>query len=157
MQASWLHGNAITHARPFVGVFKSQFTTNLSIFDNNFPQNGSKNEETAPRMRTGCPHEGPSVGYMVAMGGTVFMALGFGRERERGGRERHERERGREEVTSPSPSMRPYTRLYLGGGQVVTNTSRKERPWACFGKERCLSSQCASLSSGHAPPAEKRG
>ena len=49
------------HARPFVGVFKSQFTTVLSIFDNNFPQNGSKNEETAPRTRTGYPHEGPSV------------------------------------------------------------------------------------------------
>jgi hypothetical protein len=31
------------HARPFVGVFKSQCTTGLSIFDNNFPQNGSKN------------------------------------------------------------------------------------------------------------------
>ena len=51
----------IDHARPFVGVFKSQFTIDLSNFDNNFPQNGSKNEDTAPRTRTGCPHEGPSV------------------------------------------------------------------------------------------------
>ena len=49
------------HARPFVGVFKSGFTTDLSIFDNNFPQNGSKNEETAPRTRTEYPHEGPFV------------------------------------------------------------------------------------------------
>ena len=45
-----------------MGVFKSKFTTDLSIFDNNFPQNGSNNEETAPRTRTGYPHEGPSVG-----------------------------------------------------------------------------------------------
>jgi hypothetical protein len=49
------------HARPFEGVFKSQFTTDLSIFDNKFPQNGSKNQETAPRTRMGYPHEGPSV------------------------------------------------------------------------------------------------
>ena len=46
-----------------MGVFKRQFTTDLSIFDDNFPQNGSKNEETAPRTRTGYPHEGPSVGH----------------------------------------------------------------------------------------------
>jgi len=50
----------VLHARPFVGVFKSQFTTDLSIFDKKIPQNGSKNEETAPRTRTGYPHEGPS-------------------------------------------------------------------------------------------------
>jgi len=56
------------HARPFVGVFKSQFTTDLSIFDNNIPQNGSKNEETAPRTRTGYPHEGPSVELRQCLG-----------------------------------------------------------------------------------------
>ena len=49
------------HARPFVGVFQSPFTTDLSILDNNFPQNGSKNEEMAPRTRTGYPHQGPFV------------------------------------------------------------------------------------------------
>ena len=48
-------------ARPFVGVFKSQFTTYLSIFDNNFPQNGSKYGSMAPNTGLGYPHEGPSV------------------------------------------------------------------------------------------------
>jgi hypothetical protein len=56
----WCH---MPHARPCVGVFKSQITTDLSIFDNNFPQNGFKNEETAPRTRTGYPHEGSSVDH----------------------------------------------------------------------------------------------
>jgi hypothetical protein len=46
---------------PSWGCFKNQFATELSTFDNNSPQNGSKNEETAPKARTGCPHEGPSV------------------------------------------------------------------------------------------------
>ena len=51
------------HARPFVGVFQSQFLPGLSTFDNNSHQNGSKNGETAPRPGTGYPHEGPSVGF----------------------------------------------------------------------------------------------
>ena len=49
------------HARPFVGVFQKAICNRLSTFDNNSPQNGSKNEEMAPRTRTGCPHEGHSV------------------------------------------------------------------------------------------------
>ena len=49
------------HARPFVGVFQSQFLPGLSTFGNNSQQNGSKNGETAPRPGTGYPHKGPSV------------------------------------------------------------------------------------------------
>ena len=49
------------HARPFVGVFQSQFLPGFSSFDKNSQQNGSKNGETAPRPATGYPHEGPSV------------------------------------------------------------------------------------------------
>ena len=42
--------------------------------------------------------------------------MGFGRGRERGEREREKREGGeRQEVNSPSPSTRPYTRLCWGG------------------------------------------
>ena len=51
------------------------------------------------------------------MGGTVYMALGFGRRglREGGERGRREREaRERQEVTSPLRSTRPYTWLYWG-------------------------------------------
>ena len=47
------------HARPFVGVFQSQFLQGLSTFDNN-SKNGPKTGETAPRPGTGYPHEGPS-------------------------------------------------------------------------------------------------
>ena len=40
---------------------KSHFWKIASTFGNKCPPNGSKNEETAPRPRTGCPHEGPFV------------------------------------------------------------------------------------------------
>ena len=49
------------HARPFVGVFKSQFIEDLSTFGDKYPRNGSNNEEMAPRTRMECPHEGPRV------------------------------------------------------------------------------------------------
>jgi hypothetical protein len=48
-----------SHARPFMGVFKSQFIEHLSTFDDTCPQNGSKNDPMVPRTTLGCPHEGP--------------------------------------------------------------------------------------------------
>ena len=51
---------SLYHARPFVGVFQSQFLPGLSTFDNNSQQNGSKSGDTAPRPGTGYPHEWPS-------------------------------------------------------------------------------------------------
>ena len=45
-------------ARPFVGVFKGHFFRKRGRFSPNV----DKNEEMAPRTRTGYPHEGPCVG-----------------------------------------------------------------------------------------------
>jgi len=49
------------HARAFDTSIKSHFRKILSTFGNKCPQNGSKNEQTAPRTSMGYPHEGPSV------------------------------------------------------------------------------------------------
>ena len=43
------------------GISKVNFQETLSSFGDKCPQNGSKNEEMAPRTRTGYPHIGPSV------------------------------------------------------------------------------------------------
>jgi len=40
---------------------KVNFSETLSIFGDKCPQNGSKNEQTAPRTKTGYPHIGPFV------------------------------------------------------------------------------------------------
>ena len=40
---SKVRSTSLHHAKSFVGVFKNQFPSGLSTFDNNFPQNGSKN------------------------------------------------------------------------------------------------------------------
>ena len=40
---------------------KSHFWKISSTFGNKYPQNGSKNGQTAPRTGMGCPFEGPSV------------------------------------------------------------------------------------------------
>ena len=47
---------------PSWGYLKVNFSETLSSFGDKCPQNGSKNEETAPRTRTGYPHAGPGVG-----------------------------------------------------------------------------------------------
>ena len=47
---------------PSWGYLKVNFSETLSIFGDEYPQNGSKNGQTAPRTGTGCPHEGPRVG-----------------------------------------------------------------------------------------------
>ena len=49
------------HAGLFVGVSQKSIEKSLSSFGDKCPQNGSKNEETAPRTKTGYPHIGPSV------------------------------------------------------------------------------------------------
>ena len=55
-----VHG-APCHARPFEPSIKSQFLEILTTFGDKCPQNGSKNEQTAPRTNTGYPHIGPFV------------------------------------------------------------------------------------------------
>ena len=47
------------------GYLKSQFSTDLVIFGDTCPQNGSKTAPTAPRPHLGCPHKGPSVASQV--------------------------------------------------------------------------------------------
>ena len=47
------------HARPFAGGFKRHFCEDLSTSGDKCPQNGSKNEATAPRTGLGCSREGP--------------------------------------------------------------------------------------------------
>ena len=44
---------------------KSIFKRTLSIFGDECPQNGSKNDPMAPRTTLECPHEGPSVAEKV--------------------------------------------------------------------------------------------
>jgi hypothetical protein len=60
-----------------VGVFKGQFTTDLSILDNNVPQNGSKNEETVPRTRTGYPAKGLLWTTPEGAGGALSTEFGI--------------------------------------------------------------------------------
>ena len=43
------------------GYLKVNSSETLSIFADKCPQNGSKNEQRAPRTSMGCPHQGPSV------------------------------------------------------------------------------------------------
>jgi hypothetical protein len=43
------------------GYLKVNCSETLSIFGDTYPQNGSKNEQRAPRTSMGCPHQGPSV------------------------------------------------------------------------------------------------
>jgi hypothetical protein len=50
------------------GGIQKSICNRLINFDHNFPQNGSKNKETALRTRSGYPHEGPSV---VRVGGAL--------------------------------------------------------------------------------------
>ena len=50
-----------SHAGPFVGVFKSQFIEDSSTCGDKQSQNGSNNEQTAPRTSMGYHHKGPSV------------------------------------------------------------------------------------------------
>ena len=50
-----------SHARPFEGVFKSQFIKDLSTVGDKYPKNGSKNQPMAPTTNLGCRHEGPRV------------------------------------------------------------------------------------------------
>ena len=47
------------------GISKVNFQETLSIFGDKCPQNGSKNEQRAPRTSMGCPHIGPSVGPLA--------------------------------------------------------------------------------------------
>ena len=47
---------------PLWGYLKVNFSETLSIFGDKRPRNGSKNEEMAPRTKTGYPHIGPFVG-----------------------------------------------------------------------------------------------
>ena len=54
-------GKGRTHPRPFEPSIKSHIRNMLSTFGNKCPQNGSKNEQTAPRTNTGYPHIGPFV------------------------------------------------------------------------------------------------
>ena len=57
-----LSGEAhVDHPRPFKPSIKSQFFEILTTFGDKCPQNGSKNEQTAPRTNTGYPHIGPFV------------------------------------------------------------------------------------------------
>ena len=44
------------------GISKVNFQWTLSIFGDKCPQNGSKNEQRAPRTSMGCPHIGVCVG-----------------------------------------------------------------------------------------------
>jgi hypothetical protein len=43
------------------GISKVNFQETLSIFGDEYPQNGSKNEQRAPRTSMGCPHIGSFV------------------------------------------------------------------------------------------------
>ena len=63
---------------PSWGYLKVNFSDTLSIFGDKCPQNGSKNEQTAPRTNTGYPHIGPFV--VPAPNEQVFL----GRERRKG-------------------------------------------------------------------------
>ena len=56
-----MHRASSLHARPFEPSIKSHFSKISSTFGDKCPRNGSKNEEMAPRTRTGYPHKGPSV------------------------------------------------------------------------------------------------
>ena len=49
-----------THV-PSWGYLKVNFSESLSIFGDECPQNGSKNEPMTPRTNLECPHEGPRV------------------------------------------------------------------------------------------------
>ena len=61
----------LSHARPFVGVFKGQFD---SFFRKRgrFSPNVDKNEEMAPRTRTGYPHEEP---FMICSNRRAYRFL----------------------------------------------------------------------------------
>ena len=48
---------------PSWGYLKSRFQETLSIFGDECPQSGSKNDPMAPRTTLECPREGPSVAY----------------------------------------------------------------------------------------------
>ena len=50
-----------SHARPFEPSIKSRCWEILTTFGDKCPQNGSKNEQTAPRTSMGYTHEEPSV------------------------------------------------------------------------------------------------
>ena len=53
----------------------------LSIFGDKCPRNGSKNEEMAPRTKTGCPHIGPFVAPLLTcfwLSGSGFRVKSFG-------------------------------------------------------------------------------
>ena len=62
LQGFWVRGaECRDHARLFVGYHKVNYSENLSIFGDKYPQNGSKDDLMAPRTTLECPHEGPSV------------------------------------------------------------------------------------------------
>ena len=54
---------------PSWGYLKVNSSETLSIFGDKCPQNGSKNEEMAPRTKTGYPHIGPFVASWSCMSG----------------------------------------------------------------------------------------
>ena len=61
--ATKLTTRMLYHARPFEPAIKSHFWKISSTSGDKCPQNGFKNEDTAPITRTGYPHEGPSVDF----------------------------------------------------------------------------------------------
>ena len=71
-------GGTLLHARPFVGVFKSQFQEAFSIFGDKCPQDGSKNDQMVPRTALGCHHEGPLVAYLLLRALSLLLASGDG-------------------------------------------------------------------------------
>jgi len=54
-------GRRLPTQGPSWGYFKVNSSETLSIFGDKCPQNGSKNEQRAPRTSMGCPHIGPFV------------------------------------------------------------------------------------------------
>ena len=63
---SGLPGSGSTQG-PSWGYLKVNSSETLSIFGDKFPQNGSKNEQRAPRTSMGCPHIWPFVGALQGM------------------------------------------------------------------------------------------
>ena len=57
----------LTTQGPSWGYLKVNCSETLSTFGNKRPRNGSKNEEMAPRTRTGYPHIGLCVAYTYVL------------------------------------------------------------------------------------------
>ena len=56
-----LSGCMCTTQGPSWGYLKVNSSETLSFFGDEYPQNGSKNDQMVPRTTMGCPHEGPRV------------------------------------------------------------------------------------------------